>query len=131
MDEAGFDEVFRINVKGPWLALKAAMPLLRRGGAVVLNASINAHLGMPGTSAYAASKAALRSFARTAASEPHGARSSRQRHQPGRFRFRGSSIKVLSVEATAARASLEARIPQGRLGSPVRSSFSHATTRLS
>jgi len=56
-------------VKGPWLALKAAVPLLRRGGAVVLNASISAHLGMPGSGAYAASKAALRSFARTAASE--------------------------------------------------------------
>jgi NAD(P)-dependent dehydrogenase (short-subunit alcohol dehydrogenase family) len=53
-DEATcFDEVFRVNVKGPWLALKAAIPLLRRGGAVVLNASINAHLGVPGASAYA------------------------------------------------------------------------------
>src|SRR5690348_9866095 len=50
MDEASFDEVFRVNVKGAWLALKGAMPLLRRGGAVILNASINAHLGMPGTS---------------------------------------------------------------------------------
>src|SRR6266571_1640710 len=69
MGEADFDEVFRVNVKRPWLALNAAIPLLRRGGAVVLNASINAGLGMPGTSAYAASKAALRSFARTAASE--------------------------------------------------------------
>ena len=39
MGEADFDEVLRVNVKGPWLALKAAIPLLRRGGAVVLNAS--------------------------------------------------------------------------------------------
>ena len=69
MGEAEFDEVFRVNVRGPWLAIKAAIPLLRRGGAVVLNGSINGHLGMPGTSAYAASKAALRSLARTAASE--------------------------------------------------------------
>ena len=70
MSGADFDEVFRVNVKGPWLALKAAIPLIRRGGAIILNASINARLGMPGTSAYAASKAALRSFTRTAASEP-------------------------------------------------------------
>ncbi|MGK3985933.1 SDR family oxidoreductase [Sorangium sp. So ce136] len=69
LPEADFDEVFRVNVKGPWLALKAATPLLRRGGAVVLNASISAHLGMAGSSAYAASKAAVRSLARTAASE--------------------------------------------------------------
>ncbi|HXL16577.1 MAG TPA: hypothetical protein VN961_03550 [Streptosporangiaceae bacterium] len=39
-------EVFRVNVKGPWLALTAAGPLLRRGSAVVLNASNNANLGM-------------------------------------------------------------------------------------
>jgi len=69
LPEADFDEVTRVNVKGPWLAMKSAIPHLRRGGAVVLNASINARLGMPGTSAYAASKAALRSLARTAASE--------------------------------------------------------------
>jgi len=53
-------------VKGPWLALTAAGPLLRRGSAVVLNASNNANLGMPGP---APTNAALRSFARTTASE--------------------------------------------------------------
>ena len=61
----GTSSVFRVNVKGPWLALKAAVPLLRRGGAVVLNASINAHLGMPGTSAYAASSFAVSRVARS------------------------------------------------------------------
>lgn len=117
MDEAGFDEVFRVNVKGPWLALKAAMPLLRRGGAVVLNASVNAHLGWAGTSAYAASKAALRSFARTAASElaEQGVRVNAIRPGPTDS---GIVEKIYSAEAAvAARASLEAKIPQGRLGS--------------
>ena len=69
LPEREFDDTFRLNVKGPWLALKAAIPLLRRGGAVVLNTSINGVLGMPNTSVYAASKAALRSLARTAAGE--------------------------------------------------------------
>jgi NAD(P)-dependent dehydrogenase (short-subunit alcohol dehydrogenase family) len=69
MTEERFDELFRINVKGPWLALKAAASHMVDGGTIVLNGSINARLGMPGTSAYAASKAALRSLARTAASE--------------------------------------------------------------
>ncbi|HET8998751.1 MAG TPA: SDR family oxidoreductase [bacterium] len=117
MDEASFNEVFRVNVKGPWLALKAAMPLLRRGGAVILNASINAHLGMAGTSAYAASKAALRSFARTAASElaEQGVRVNAISPGPTDS---GIIEKVLSAEAAAAaRASLKARIPQGRFGS--------------
>ena len=118
MDEANFDEVFHVNVKGPWLALKAAMPLLHRGGAVVLNASINAHLGMPGTSAYAASKAAVRSFARTAASKLAGQGVRVNAISPGGADS-GIIDKVLSVEAAAAaRASLESRIPQGRLGTP-------------
>jgi NAD(P)-dependent dehydrogenase (short-subunit alcohol dehydrogenase family) len=118
MSEADFDEVFRVNVKGPWLALKAAIPMLRRGGAVVLNASINAHLGMPGTSAYAASKAALRSFARTAASElaEQGVRVNAI--SPGPTNTGIVEKSGYSAEAAAAlHASLEARIPQGRLGS--------------
>jgi NAD(P)-dependent dehydrogenase (short-subunit alcohol dehydrogenase family) len=117
MGEADFDEVLRVNVKGPWLALKAAIPLLRRGGAVVLNASINAHLGMPGTSAYAASKAALRSLARTAASElaEQGVRVNAISPGPTDS---GIVEKLYSPEAAAVvRSALEAKIPQRRLGS--------------
>jgi NAD(P)-dependent dehydrogenase (short-subunit alcohol dehydrogenase family) len=117
MDEASFDEAFRVNVKVPWLALKAAIPLLRRGGAVVLNASINVHLGMPGTSVYAASKAALRSLARTAASELAGQGVRVNAISPGPTDS-GIIEKVLSAEAaTIARASLKAKILQGRFGS--------------
>lgn len=117
MSDADFDEVFRVNVKGPWLALKAAIPLLRRGGAIVLNASINAHLGMAGTSAYAASKAALRSFARTAASElaERGVRVNVVSPGPTDS---GILEKVYGPEAAAAtRTALDARILQRRLGS--------------
>jgi len=105
-------------VQGPWLALKAAIPLLRRGGAVILNASINAHLGMPGTSAYAASKAALRSFARTAASElaEQGVRVNVI--SPGPTETEIIEKSGISADAAAAvKASLKAKIPQGRLGS--------------
>lgn len=69
LDEAAFDETFRVNVRGPWLALKHFAPLLNRGGAVVVNSSVNNLLGMPGSSVYAATKAAVRSLVRTAASE--------------------------------------------------------------
>jgi NAD(P)-dependent dehydrogenase (short-subunit alcohol dehydrogenase family) len=68
-DEATFDEMFRVNFRGPWLTIKHFLPLLRRGGAVVVNSSVNNQIGMPGSSVYAATKAALRSLVRTAASE--------------------------------------------------------------
>jgi NAD(P)-dependent dehydrogenase (short-subunit alcohol dehydrogenase family) len=69
LDEAAFDEVMRVNVRGVWLGLKHASHLLRAGGAVVVNTSVANRLGVPGGGAYAASKAALRSLVRTAAAE--------------------------------------------------------------
>ncbi len=69
LDESVFDEVMRVNLKGTFLALKYAVPLLRAGGAVVVNTSVANRLGVPGAGAYAASKAALRSLVRTAAAE--------------------------------------------------------------
>jgi len=69
LDESVFDEVMRVNLRGTFLALKYAGPLLRAGGAVVVNTSVANRLGVPGGGAYAASKAALRSLVRTAAAE--------------------------------------------------------------
>jgi NAD(P)-dependent dehydrogenase (short-subunit alcohol dehydrogenase family) len=69
LDESAFDDSFRINVRGPWLLLKHFGPLMHRGGTVVFNTSINNQLGMAGSSVYAATKAALRSLVRTAATE--------------------------------------------------------------
>ncbi len=69
LDESVFDEVIRVNLRGAFLALKYAAPLLRAGGAVVVNTSVANRLGIPGGGAYAASKAALRSLVRTAAAE--------------------------------------------------------------
>jgi len=64
-EEQTWDETFNTNVKGPYFLLKALTPLLNAGAAVVLNGSINAHIGMPSSSVYAASKAALISLAKT------------------------------------------------------------------
>ena len=69
LDLAAFDDSFRINVRGSWLALKHFGPLMRRGDSIVLTTSVNNELGMPGSSVYAATKAALRSLVRVAASE--------------------------------------------------------------
>jgi NAD(P)-dependent dehydrogenase (short-subunit alcohol dehydrogenase family) len=76
LSAATFDEAFRVNVRGPWLTLKHATPLLAAGAAVVFNGSIMGHVGWPGSGPYSASKAAVRSIARTAAAElaPKGVR---------------------------------------------------------
>jgi NAD(P)-dependent dehydrogenase (short-subunit alcohol dehydrogenase family) len=68
-EEEMWDLSFNTNVKGPYFLIKALVPLLNRGAAIVLNGSINAHIGMPNTSVYAASKAALISLAKTLSAE--------------------------------------------------------------
>src|ERR1700744_2424139 len=63
--ESMWDESFDINVKGPYFQIQALTPLFNKGASIVLNASVNAHIGMPSSSVYAASKAALISLAKT------------------------------------------------------------------
>jgi NAD(P)-dependent dehydrogenase (short-subunit alcohol dehydrogenase family) len=67
--EAHFDEIFDINVRGLFFTVQKALPHLNDGAAIVLNASVVDELGMPGASVYSASKAAVRSFARTLTAE--------------------------------------------------------------
>lgn len=63
--EEMFDETMSINLKGAYFTVQKAIPLLSNGAAVVLNASISAHVGMPHTSVYAASKAGVLNLAKT------------------------------------------------------------------
>jgi len=63
--EAMFDELFTINVKGSYFTVQKAVPYLNDQAAIVLNTSFVDEVGFPGTSALAASKAAIRSMART------------------------------------------------------------------
>ena len=67
--EGHFDEIFDINVRGLFFTVQKALPHLNNGSAIVLNASVVDELGMPGASVYSASKAAVRSFARTLTAE--------------------------------------------------------------
>jgi NAD(P)-dependent dehydrogenase (short-subunit alcohol dehydrogenase family) len=67
--ESFFDDTFNVNVKGLLFTVQKAVPLMRAGSAVVLNASINGHMAMPNTTVYAASKAAVISLAKTLAIE--------------------------------------------------------------
>jgi NAD(P)-dependent dehydrogenase (short-subunit alcohol dehydrogenase family) len=63
--EANFDTTFGVNVRGTLFTVQKALPLMRDGGSVILNGSIASVKGFPGMSVYNASKAAVRSFART------------------------------------------------------------------
>jgi NAD(P)-dependent dehydrogenase (short-subunit alcohol dehydrogenase family) len=63
--EEQFDTTFGLNTRGTLFTVQKALPLIRDGGSIVMNGSIASVKGMPGMSVYGASKAALRSFART------------------------------------------------------------------
>jgi NAD(P)-dependent dehydrogenase (short-subunit alcohol dehydrogenase family) len=71
-----FDEIFDVNVKGVFFTVQKALPLLKKGASIILNASIGPRLGRPGAAAYAASKAAVRTMARNFSADlaPRGIR---------------------------------------------------------
>ena len=65
ISEAHFDNTFNINVKGLLFTVQKALPLLQDGGSIILTASINSIKSFPESSVYSATKAAVRSFARS------------------------------------------------------------------
>lgn len=67
--EEVFDQTMTINFKGAYFTIQKALPHMNDGGSIVLNTSINANIGMAGTSVYAASKAAMISLVRTLSAE--------------------------------------------------------------
>jgi NAD(P)-dependent dehydrogenase (short-subunit alcohol dehydrogenase family) len=67
--ESSYDEQFDINVKGAYFTIQKALPFLNDGASIILNTSVAGNKGGAGASAYSATKAALRSLARTAAAE--------------------------------------------------------------
>ncbi len=69
LTEAQFDDVMDVNFKGAFFTLQKCLPMLNDGASVINLGSINAYTGMANTAVYAASKAALNSLTRTAATE--------------------------------------------------------------
>jgi NAD(P)-dependent dehydrogenase (short-subunit alcohol dehydrogenase family) len=63
--EESFNKTFNVNVRGTLFTVQKALPLMRDGGSIIMNGSIASIKGFPGMSVYNASKAAVRSFART------------------------------------------------------------------
>jgi NAD(P)-dependent dehydrogenase (short-subunit alcohol dehydrogenase family) len=114
-----FEEVLRVNVTGVFFTVQAAARHLREGGAVILNGSVHSVMGQPGRAAYAASKAAVRSLARTLASEMAPRRIRANVVVPGATR---TPIWDRSAPSAEAKTALEARwsrlIPLGRMAEP-------------
>lgn len=75
-DEAAFERMMNVNVKGVFFTIQSVLPLMRDGGSIILNTSWLNQVGTPGRSLLSASKAAVRSFARTLSAEllPRGIR---------------------------------------------------------
>lgn len=69
VDEALFDKVFGVNLRGPYFLIKYALAILSDGGSIILTSSIGAVKGMPGLSVYSATKAALNSLGLNLAAE--------------------------------------------------------------
>src|SRR5215831_6531020 len=119
IDEAAFDRSFAINVKGPYFLIRALLPVFANPASIVLNASVNAHIGMPNTSIYAASKAALASLIRTLSGEliSRGVRVNAVSPGPistplyTKLGFSENDLKTVA-------ASIQGQVPAGRFGDP-------------
>ncbi|MES0837349.1 SDR family NAD(P)-dependent oxidoreductase [Nocardiopsis tropica] len=113
-----FERTFGVNVRGTLLTVQKALPLLGEGASVVLNASIRADDGWEDYGLYAASKAAVRSLARTLANELKGRGIRVNAVSPGAIDTPGIDGAVGEENAAAAKAGLAAGVPLGRMGRP-------------
>ncbi len=117
--EAAYNRTFDINVRGPFFLIQTLLPFFANPASIVLNASINAHVGMPNTSVYGASKAALLSFVRTLSGEliKRGIRVNAVSPGPietplyGKLGLSGGELKQVSD-------SILSQVPAGRFGHP-------------
>ena len=117
--EEHFDKIFNANVRGLLFTVQKALPLMTDGGSIILNASIVASIGMPAFSVYSASKAAVRSFARTWTVDLKERKIRVNAISPGPIGTPGLASLGHSEEQSAQiRASLVASVPLGRLGTP-------------
>jgi NAD(P)-dependent dehydrogenase (short-subunit alcohol dehydrogenase family) len=117
--EEFYDSIFSINVKGLLFTVQKALPLLPDGASIILNASIVASKGLPANSVYAATKAAVRSFARTWTTDLKDRRIRVNAVSPGSIDTPGLRELLASSEMGQQRLKmLSTSVPLGRLGKP-------------
>ncbi|MGE6760093.1 glucose 1-dehydrogenase [Corallococcus interemptor] len=117
--EAHFDKTFNVNVKGTLFTVQKALPLLKDGGSVILTGSTAGSDGLPAWSVYSATKAAIRSLARTLASDLKGRRIRVNTLSPGPIDTPGLNGLMADAErAKQLKDYLVSLIPLGRMGQP-------------
>src|SRR3989441_1769004 len=117
--EEHYDSIFNINVKGLLFTVQKALLLMPDGASIILNASIVASKGFPDWSVYSATKAAVRSFARTWTTDLKDRRIRVNAVSPGPIETPGLNDLVASTGAGEQRLKmLSNSVPLGRLGTP-------------
>ncbi|HVB85805.1 MAG TPA: glucose 1-dehydrogenase [Candidatus Dormibacteraeota bacterium] len=117
--EEQFDKTFGANVKGLLFTVQKALPLMPDGGSIILNASIVSSKGFPAMSVYSATKAAVRSFARSWTQDLKDRKIRVNTVSPGPIDTPGiDSLGKTPEERSQFRANMASIVPMGRLGSP-------------
>src|ERR1700719_3534077 len=118
--EAHFDQTFDVNVKGVFFTVQKALPLFKDGGSIILTSSVTNVLGSPGFSAYAASKAAVRNFARAWTMELKDRKIRVNSMSPGPTDTPAleKTTGLTAEQAKQAAAQFASQIPIGRRGKP-------------
>jgi len=119
LTEEHYDSLFDSNVKGLLFTVQKALPLLPDGASIILNASIVASKGFSSNSVYSATKAAVRSFARTWTTDLKDRRIRVNAVSPGSTDTPGLSDLLASAEVGEERKKMiSASVPLGRFGTP-------------
>jgi NAD(P)-dependent dehydrogenase (short-subunit alcohol dehydrogenase family) len=114
-----YDSIFDINVKGLLFTVQKALPLLPDGASIVLNASIVGSKGLSSNRVYSATKAAVRSFARTWTTDLKSRRIRVNAVSPGSTDTPGlNDLLASSPAGEERRKSIAGSVPLGRLGTP-------------
>ena len=114
-----YDSIFNVNVKGVLFTVQKALPLMPEGASIILNASVVASKGLPSNSVYSATKASIRSFARTWTRDLKDRRIRVNAISPGTIDTPGLNDLLASDEAGEQRRKMVASaIPLGRFGRP-------------
>jgi NAD(P)-dependent dehydrogenase (short-subunit alcohol dehydrogenase family) len=117
--EEFYESIFNVNVKGLLFTVQKALPLLPDGASIILNASISTSKGLPTNSVYAATKAAVRSFARTWTTDLKERRIRVNAVSPGPIDTPGLNNLLASSEAGLQRRKMiPSMVPLGRMGTP-------------